>query len=122
MISLTVFTKPLVVANYKDFYIKSSRAGRITIYALYDVTHDVTHYDVTCYDVTCYDVIDDCKISSLHIVDMNLFVGLLNGKLLMIDLQSMSPLAVFHCHEDRVKPIFSLKVRTMHALSIYLYS
>lgn len=65
------------------------------------------------HDVTCYDVIDDCKISSLHIVDMDLFVGLLNGKLLMIDLQSMSPLAVFHCHEDRVKPIFSLKVRTM---------
>ena len=108
MISLTVSTKPLVVANYKDFYIKSSKAGRITIYALYNVT--------------CYDVIDDCKISSLHIVDMNLFVGLLNGKLLMIDLQSMSPLAVFHCHEDRVKPIFSLKVRTMHALCIYLYS
>ena len=104
-----------MVANYKDFYIKSSKAGRITIYALYNYTC----YDVTHYDVTCYDVIDDCKISSLHIVDMNLFVGLLNGKLLMIELQSMSPLAVFHCHEDRVKPIFSLKVRTMHT---HLYS
>ena len=42
---------------------------------------------------------------------MDLFIGLLNGKLLMIDLGTMSPLAVFHCHEDRVKPIFSLKVR-----------
>ena len=42
---------------------------------------------------------------------MDLFIGLLNGKLLMIDLGSMSPLAVFHCHEDRVKPIFSLTVR-----------
>ena len=49
-------------------------------------------------------------ISSLHIVDMDLFVGLLNGKLLMVDLITMSPIAVFHCHEDRVKPIFSLKV------------
>ena len=49
---------------------------------------------------------------------MDLFVGLLNGKLLMIDLQSMSPLAVFNCHEDRVKPLFSLKVSFM--LSICL--
>jgi len=49
-------------------------------------------------------------ISSLHIVDMDLFVGLLNGKILMVDLVTMSPLAVFHCHEDQVKPIFSLQV------------
>ena len=58
-----------------------------------------------------YDFTDNCEITSLHIVDMDLFVGLLNGKLLMIDLGSKSPLAVFRCHEDRVKPIFSLKVR-----------
>ena len=72
-----------------------------------------------CIVVSYYVVVtDECKISSLHIVDMDLFVGLLNGKLLMIDLQSMSPLAVFHCHEDRVKPIFSLKVRV--EISMYL--
>jgi len=48
--------------------------------------------------------------SSLHIIDMELFVGLLNDKLLMVDLSTMSPLAVSHCHEDQVKLIFSLQV------------
>ena len=58
-------------------------------------------------------------ISSLHIVNMDLFVGLLNGKLLMVDLLTMSPLAVFHCHEDRVKPIFSLQVLTsVHSVRV----
>ena len=69
------------------------------------------HFIKTICVYILYDFTDNCEITSIHIVDMDLFVGLLNGKLLMIDLGSKSPLAVFHCHEDRVKPIFSLKVR-----------
>ena len=56
----------------------------------------------------------DCNISSIHVTTTDLFIGLQSGILLIINILASSLVIKFHCHENRIKPLFTLPVSTSH--------
>ena len=52
----------------------------------------------------------DCTISSILVTTTDLFIGLQSGMLLMINILTSSLVTKFHCHENRVKALFTLPV------------
>ena len=52
----------------------------------------------------------DCTVSAIHVTTADLFIGLQNGMLLIVDILTLSLVIKLHCHESRVKPLFTLSV------------
>lgn len=61
----------------------------------------------------------NCSISSLHVTATDLFIGLQSGIILIINILASSLVVKFHCHENRVKPLFTLPVSANYTFYHY---
>ena len=70
-------------------------------------THQV-HPCLKYSDHTPFSLFSDCYISALHYSDLQLFVGMTTGSILILDALNFSHLCLLHCHCSQTKSLLVL--------------